>query len=297
MAGGLGVAGATAADGGAGTDEVEGAPVRNFGNDGELGSWGIFGSAASFGIRPGALKPPSGGIFGSLGICGIAGSGGLATFITGAAGIVNCFPTTGIPSIIALPRSCVCGGGGAGGANPDDAGGIAGGCRGAIGITVAVCAVWSNVTICCAWGSVMTLLVPWSWRVMPFEERKKPPGISCGCRGAGDAAGGVGAAGGAPGAAGAGGCGGAGLRTVVIDEALNGGSENFGSIAMKMTSPLLEITSQCLLALNGLKQRLKVALAEAAAALALDNLVKQRWPVFDRAGEDLQHVAFVVAID
>ena len=150
MAGGFGGAGALAADGGAGTEEVEGAPVRNLGSDGEFGSCGIFGSAGSFGIRPGAAKPPSGGIFGSFGICGITGNGGLATLMTGAGGIVNCLPTTGMPSIVALPRSFACGGCGAGGANPDDGGGIGGGCNGAIGITVAVCAVWSSVTICCA---------------------------------------------------------------------------------------------------------------------------------------------------
>ena len=52
-----------------------------------------------------------------------------------------------------------------------------------------------------------------------------------------------------------------------------------------------------LLALDGFKQRLEVALAEAAAAFALDDLEEQRGAVFDGPGEDLQHVAFVVAID
>ena len=51
-----------------------------------------------------------------------------------------------------------------------------------------------------------------------------------------------------------------------------------------------------LLALDGLEQRLEIALAETAAALALDHFEEQRRPVLHRAGEDLQHVAFVVAV-
>ena len=52
-----------------------------------------------------------------------------------------------------------------------------------------------------------------------------------------------------------------------------------------------------LLALDRLEQRLEVPLAEAPRAVALDDLEEQRRPVLDRLGEDLQHVAFVVAVD
>ena len=58
----------------------------------------------------------------------------------------------------------------------------------------------------------------------------------------------------------------------------------------------LQISAALLLALDGLEQRLEISLAETAAALALDHLVEQRGTVFHRAREDLQHVAFVVAI-
>src|SRR4051794_2364255 len=58
-----------------------------------------------------------------------------------------------------------------------------------------------------------------------------------------------------------------------------------------------QIASQCLLALDGLEQRLEVALAEAAGAVALDDLEEDRRAVAERLGEDLQQVALVVAID
>src|SRR5579875_2754809 len=59
----------------------------------------------------------------------------------------------------------------------------------------------------------------------------------------------------------------------------------------------LQVASLRLLALDGFKQCLEVALAEAAAALALDDLVEERGAVFDGAGKDLEHVAFVIAVD
>src|SRR5689334_24830167 len=60
---------------------------------------------------------------------------------------------------------------------------------------------------------------------------------------------------------------------------------------------LLQIASLLLLALDRLEQCLEIALAEAAAALALDNLDKQRRPILQRLAEDLQQVALLVAID
>ncbi len=50
-------------------------------------------------------------------------------------------------------------------------------------------------------------------------------------------------------------------------------------------------------AFDGFEERFEVAFAEAAAAFALDDFVEEGGAVFDGAGEDLQHVAFVVAVD
>ncbi len=48
---------------------------------------------------------------------------------------------------------------------------------------------------------------------------------------------------------------------------------------------------------DGFEEGFEVALAEAAAAFALDDLVEDGGAVFDGASEDLEHVAFVVAVD
>src|SRR5271155_3026647 len=58
----------------------------------------------------------------------------------------------------------------------------------------------------------------------------------------------------------------------------------------------LKIAALALFPLDRLKESLEVALAEAPAALALDNLVEQSWPVLHGTREDLQHVALVVTI-
>ena len=58
----------------------------------------------------------------------------------------------------------------------------------------------------------------------------------------------------------------------------------------------LQIPAPRLLAFDRFEERLEVALAETAAAFALDDFIKQGRPVFDRLGENLQHVAFVVAV-
>ena len=63
------------------------------------------------------------------------------------------------------------------------------------------------------------------------------------------------------------------------------------------TMARLEITSEGLLSFDGFKEGLEVAFAEAAAPLALDDLVEDRGAVFYGTGEDLKHVAFVVAVD
>ena len=59
----------------------------------------------------------------------------------------------------------------------------------------------------------------------------------------------------------------------------------------------LQIAAALLFALNRFKQRLEVAFPEAPAALALNDLEEQGRPIFNRTREDLQHVAFIVAID
>src|ERR1700748_1298895 len=57
-----------------------------------------------------------------------------------------------------------------------------------------------------------------------------------------------------------------------------------------------QITARLLLAFDRFEESFEVTLAEATAALALDDLEEYRWPILDGPGEDLQHVALVVAI-
>jgi hypothetical protein len=59
----------------------------------------------------------------------------------------------------------------------------------------------------------------------------------------------------------------------------------------------LEVAAQFLFAFDSFEEGFEVALAKAAAALALDNLVEDGRTVFDGTSEDLEHVAFVVAVD
>src|SRR5579859_4026434 len=62
-------------------------------------------------------------------------------------------------------------------------------------------------------------------------------------------------------------------------------------------SRALQVAALRLFSLDGFEQGFEVALAEGAAALALDDLVEECGTILDRLGEDLQHVAFVVAVD
>ena len=59
----------------------------------------------------------------------------------------------------------------------------------------------------------------------------------------------------------------------------------------------LEVPAERLLALDRFEQRLEVALAEAARAVALDDLEEDGRPVLSRLGEDLQQVSVLVAVD
>ena len=68
------------------------------------------------------------------------------------------------------------------------------------------------------------------------------------------------------------------------------------SAASSVRTRQLEVAAQRLLALDRLEQRLEVAVAEAACAVALDHLEEQRRPVLRGLREDLQQVAVVVAV-
>src|SRR5436190_13271979 len=61
--------------------------------------------------------------------------------------------------------------------------------------------------------------------------------------------------------------------------------------------PALQIPTELLLALDGLEERLEVALAEAERTVPLDQLEEDRRAVADRLGEDLEQVAVLVAVD
>src|SRR5579875_4202935 len=58
----------------------------------------------------------------------------------------------------------------------------------------------------------------------------------------------------------------------------------------------LQIPAQLLLALDGLEERLEVALAKAARPLTLNHLEEDGWAILHVLGEDLQQIAVVVAI-
>ena len=58
-----------------------------------------------------------------------------------------------------------------------------------------------------------------------------------------------------------------------------------------------EVAAQGLFALDRLEQRLEVALAEGARAVALDHLEEERRPVLHRLREDLEQVPVLVAVD
>src|SRR5919106_6360321 len=59
----------------------------------------------------------------------------------------------------------------------------------------------------------------------------------------------------------------------------------------------LKVSSLLLFAFDFLEQGLEVTFAEAARAVALDDLEEDRGPVADRLREDLEQVALVVAVD
>src|ERR1700674_5131049 len=58
----------------------------------------------------------------------------------------------------------------------------------------------------------------------------------------------------------------------------------------------LQIPSSRLLHLNRFKQRLEIPFAKSAAALALDHFAEHRRPIFHRLRENLQEIAFLVAV-
>jgi hypothetical protein len=66
---------------------------------------------------------------------------------------------------------------------------------------------------------------------------------------------------------------------------------------IKMHQLGLQIAARFLFSLDGFEEGFEVAFAEAAASLALNDLVEDSRTVFYGAREDLEHVAFVVAVD
>src|SRR5918994_3355 len=63
------------------------------------------------------------------------------------------------------------------------------------------------------------------------------------------------------------------------------------------TRSRLEISAQCLLALDRFEEGLEVALAEALRAVTLDHLEEERRPVLGGLREDLQEVPVLVTVD
>ena len=67
-------------------------------------------------------------------------------------------------------------------------------------------------------------------------------------------------------------------------------------VAVRIGAPRLEVAAPSLLDLDRLEERLEVADAEAARAVALDDLEEEGRPILHGAGEDLEQVALLVAI-
>src|SRR5688500_14566857 len=65
---------------------------------------------------------------------------------------------------------------------------------------------------------------------------------------------------------------------------------------MRRIGRRLEVAPASLLDLDRLEERLEVTHAEAAGAVALDDLEEEGRPILDRAGEDLQEIALLVPV-
>src|ERR1700749_130757 len=63
-----------------------------------------------------------------------------------------------------------------------------------------------------------------------------------------------------------------------------------------MSSPASKVPAQLLLALDRLEKSLEISFSEATASLPLNHLIEKCRPIFHRTREDLQHVAFIVAV-
>ena len=59
----------------------------------------------------------------------------------------------------------------------------------------------------------------------------------------------------------------------------------------------LQISTFSLFFFNRNKQRLKITFTETFAAFALKNFIENCWAVFDGFGENLQQIAFFVAVN
>ncbi len=87
-----------------------------------------------------------------------------------------------------------------------------------------------------------------------------------------------------------------GQQHVVADDVGEGGA-GVGIEFVEAVRGVLEVATRVLFPLDGFEEGFEVAFAEAAASLPLDDLVEDGGAVFYGLGEDLQHVAFVVAVD
>jgi hypothetical protein len=83
--------------------------------------------------------------------------------------------------------------------------------------------------------------------------------------------------------------------TIVI---LTSDSQDFTTRNDKEELPkFLQISSQLLLSFNGFKQCLEIAGTKGFCPFALNDLEEQSGPVFNRFGEDLQQVAFIIPVN
>src|SRR5581483_1849908 len=81
-----------------------------------------------------------------------------------------------------------------------------------------------------------------------------------------------------------------------LERAAGLGQSSPDSLRSRIRPFSLQITSQRLLALDGLEQRFEIAFAKTLRSLALNDFEEQRGAIFHRLGENLQQISFVIAI-
>ena len=88
------------------------------------------------------------------------------------------------------------------------------------------------------------------------------------------------------------------LKRIKVSYASDG-NHSIRSFTLDRQAPigLLKRSSDLLLPLDSLEQRLEIPLAETLGTLPLNDLKEQCRTILDWFGKDLQHVPFVIAID